>query len=332
MPKNIVVFSDGTGQEGGKGHPTNIYKTFRMLENRTPGQITFYDRGLGSGWRKFSGKAFGMGISKNIKQCYSFIFDHYEAGDQIFLFGFSRGAATVRSLSGFIHMFGLLPKSRPELIDLAWKTYRIGNKDKREKKAAEFVRTHPNMWVRVHFLGVYDTVAALGVPYKFMSKVLDRMPFFHHKFHDLDLSECVENAYQALAIDDERKTFHPMVWNPKKLERQHVDQVWFAGAHTDVGGGYEEHQLSDIPLNWMMSKARGSGIHIYPSHDVETTPSELGEIHDPFEGLVPWRREQRTWDSTRHDTPRVHVSVVNRNQGTDYQPWILKLKHEVVKD
>lgn len=124
MLKNIVIFSDGTGQEGGKGANSNIYKLFNMVEDRTSQQISFYDRGLGTGWRKVSGSIGGAGISQNIKECYEFIFENYEAGDQIFLFGFSRGAATVRSLSSFIHYFGIMPKSRPELIDEAYDIYK----------------------------------------------------------------------------------------------------------------------------------------------------------------------------------------------------------------
>ena len=108
MGKNIVVFSDGTGQEGGKGTNTNVYKLFNMVLDRSPEQIAFYDRGLGTGWRKITGNAAGRGISKNIRECYEFIFENYAAGDQIYLFGFSRGATTVRSLSGFIHLFGIL--------------------------------------------------------------------------------------------------------------------------------------------------------------------------------------------------------------------------------
>jgi uncharacterized protein (DUF2235 family) len=134
MSKNIVVFSDGTGQEGGEGRNTNIYKIFNMVEDRTKRQITFYDRGLGTGWRKFSGNVAGAGISKNIKECYQFIFENFEADDQVYLFGFSRGAATVRSLSGFIHEFGVIPKSRPELIDKAWKIYKTGDEEKRKIK------------------------------------------------------------------------------------------------------------------------------------------------------------------------------------------------------
>ena len=105
MGKNIVVFSDGTGQEGGVGHNTNVYKTFNMILDRSPEQVSFYDRGLGTGFRKLTGNALGRGFSKNVRQCYEFIFENYRQGDEIFLFGFSRGAATVRSLTGLIHLF-----------------------------------------------------------------------------------------------------------------------------------------------------------------------------------------------------------------------------------
>ena len=129
MSKNIIVLSDGTGQDGGRGHDSNIYKLFRMLEDRSPKQIVFYDQGLGTDWRKVSGSAFGAGFSKNILQCYRFIYDNYETGDKIFLFGFSRGAATVRSLANFIHYFGILPKARPELIKRAWKIYKAARQN-----------------------------------------------------------------------------------------------------------------------------------------------------------------------------------------------------------
>ena len=336
MSKNIVIFSDGTGQEGGEGNPTNIYKIFRMLENRTPDQISFYDRGLGTGWRKFGGNAFGTGISKNIKECYEFIFDNFESGDQIFLFGFSRGAATVRSLSGFIHMFGMLPKSRPELIDKAWKIYKENDKKVQKTKASTLLSKHHNMWVRIKFIGVFDTVAALGVPNKFMSRVIDLAPWMKHKFHDFKLSECVENAYQALSIDDERKTFHPIIWNPELKEHQKMEQVWFAGAHTDVGGGYAEQQLSDISLEWMLGKAQPSGLRIYTKHSVKVNPDVDGTMHDPFDGAMPWRRLERSWDSKTYGDPQVHESVTRRSHGTDnqsdtqYSPWIFSMNYKVV--
>ncbi|MCL4280413.1 MAG: DUF2235 domain-containing protein, partial [Ignavibacteriaceae bacterium] len=244
MPKNIIVLSDGTGQEGGEGNNTNVYKLFNLLEDRTDNQITFYDRGLGTGFRKITGNISGMGISQNIYECYQFIFDNYKAQDNIFLFGFSRGATTVRSLSAFIHLFGILPKSRPELIKKAYKIYKIEDSVERKKTADDFVAKHHNQWTKIKFLGVWDTVDALGLPIKSLSTLVDWFPFFRHKYHNLTLSESVEHARQALAIDDERLTFHPKIWDKEIKSYQTMKQVWFSGMHTDVGGGYKEQDLS----------------------------------------------------------------------------------------
>ena len=107
------------------------------------------------------------------------------------------------------------------------------------------------MWCKIRFLGVWDTVAALGVPIKSIDVVIDRIPGLKHRHHDLRLSQSVENAYHALAIDDERKTFHPTLWDPETKKGQTIKQVWFCGMHTDVGGGYAEPELSDIALDWV---------------------------------------------------------------------------------
>ena len=143
------------------------------------------------------------GFSKNVIQCYEFIFQNFDEGDKIFLFGFSRGAATVRSLTGFIHLFGILPRSRGKLIDKAWNIYKITNKKKREAEAEHFVKVNHTMWANVQFLGVWDTVAALGLPSTKIDKVLNWL--IPHGFHDFSLSECVKYACHALAIDDARK-------------------------------------------------------------------------------------------------------------------------------
>ena len=338
MPKNIVVFSDGTGQEGGKTPNSNVYKLFNMLENRTDRQVTFYDRGLGTGWRKLGGNLFGAGISHNIKECYRFIFDNYQAGDRIFLFGFSRGATTVRSLSAFIHLFGILPKSRPELIDEAWSIYKTGRlmegrRDRRKEKADAFIRRHNTMWTRICFLGVWDTVAALGIPSQWWSAVLDKIPFCRHRFHDLRLSPSVETAVHALALDDERKTFHPTLWDPEIESYQRMKQVWFCGAHTDVGGGYAEQSLSDIPLAWMVQQAAPCGLHIYPQHQVQIAPDIEGILHDSREGIPGryFRREVRTWPVSTHGRPVIHASVRERRANSantvepPYSSWIFDL-------
>jgi uncharacterized protein (DUF2235 family) len=337
MPKNIVIFSDGTGQEGGIGANTNIYKLFNMVEDRTLNQISFYDRGLGTGWRKLSGNICGAGISKNILECYTFIFDNYEAGDQIYLFGFSRGAATVRSLSSFIHYFGIMPKSRPELIAKAYKIYKSKGESNRKVKAKKFISTHHTMWTRIKFLGCYDTVAALGLPIKPLSVLITKIPMFRYAFHNFKLSETVENAYQALAIDDERETFHPILWDTDVLPYQTIKQVWFCGMHTDVGGGYDEQALSDIPLVWLKDMAVNHGLLIYPANSVSIHGDVNGYMHNSrgkgWTKLYP--KKQRFWDSNRTDKPIVHKSVLLRNKSVNnkddspYKPWILELEYEV---
>ncbi len=336
MSKNIVVFSDGTGQEGGKGANTNIYKLFNMIEDRTSKQISFYDPGLGSGWRKVSGNVGGAGISKNIKQCYSFIYEHYEAGDQIFLFGFSRGAATVRSLSSFIDYFGMLPRSRPELVDEAYKIYKIRDKDKRKREAEQFVSRHHTMWTKIKFLGCFDTVAALGVPFKPASVFIDYVPGLKHRFHDLRLSKSVQNAYQALAIDDERLTFHPKLWDVSDNPEQSIKQVWFCGMHTDVGGGYDIQELSDIPLEWMRDMATDHGLLIYENHGIKINGDVNGHMHNSRGSFLTgiYRKKQRSWPSDRTDKPIVHESVLNRRNNVHnddtptYKPWILELNYD----
>ena len=337
MSKNIVVLSDGTGQEGGKGENTNVYKLFNMIEDRTDQQVAFYDPGLGTRGAKLLGMASGFGVSQNIKDCYSFIFDHYEAGDRIYLLGFSRGAATVRSLSSFIHYFGILPKSRPDLVKEAWNIYRISGDKRRKREADRFISRHHTMWARINFMGCYDTVAALGVPFKKISVILDQIPFFKHQFHNFTLSKSVENAYQALAIDDERKTFHPVLWNTKSQDYQSIKQVWFCGAHTDVGGGYREKGLSDIALVWLTGKAVDHGLRIYSQHKVSISENSNDKLHDPMDSVWTrlYRRQRRRWPSERDDKPIVHESVIERKrqsengEGPTYDPWILNLDYEV---
>jgi uncharacterized protein (DUF2235 family) len=338
MSKNIVIFSDGTRQEGGEGNPTNVYQMFRMMENRTPRQVVFYDAGVGTGWQKVTGSVGGMGISRNIQEGYRFIFDHYESGDQIYLLGFSRGAATVRSLSAFIHHFGILPKSRPELIGRAWRIYRQRDREKFKSNAKDFVRRYPPMWTRIRVLGCYDTVAALGLSSPWASALLDGIPLFRHKFHDFTLSESVEHAFHALAIDEERKAFLPVMWDAAVDESyQTLRQVWFSGMHSDVGGGYAERGLSDIALVWLMRQAVAEGLRIHTEHQVEISEDHEQVAHDSRgQGMAKFfPRQVRAWDQSRSDRPIVHESVQLRAEsqslpaGEQYRPWILDVDHEV---
>jgi uncharacterized protein (DUF2235 family) len=336
MPKNIVVFSDGTGQEGGRRFNTNVYKLYNMVEDRTGEQIAFYDHGVGTGLRLLSGMVSGRGFSRNVHDCYRFVFENFRAGDRLFLIGFSRGAATVRSLSYFIHLFGILPHSRPELIPRAWSIYRIRDSRRREQKARNFIRRHHTMWSRVHFLGCYDTVAALGLPSQIGSVLLDRVPGMRHRFHRYTLSPSVTHAYHALAIDDMRSTFHPLLWDAEVEDYQTVRQVWFAGMHTDVGGGYRKQRLSDIPLVWLTDMAVRHGLRIWPEHRVRIREDADGSMHDSrgtrFTRL--YRKAQRSWDAATQGAPLVHASVLARsktvhNRPGEYQPWVLQGEYAV---
>lgn len=345
MPKNIVILSDGTGGDGGRNPDSNVYKLFKMLESRTDRQIVFYDRGVGAtpdwsrgflldmiGWglSRFR-QLFARGFSRNVLDCYRFIFENYSPGDQVFLFGFSRGAATIRSLSAFIHLFGVLPRSRPELIGRAFTIYKLSDKCKRERESRDFWHRHHPMWLRIKFLGAWDTVPALGGPYKRLSAILDRFPFWRHRFHDLELSESVEHARHALAIDEERKAFLPKYWDAKLgFPYQTVKQVWFRGVHSDVGGSYEEQELSDIPLIWMVKEAQQHNLRLYPQHEMCLHPDPDGVMHDSRSGFFGrfFIKKTRFWDYEGRGNPVVHQSVLMRrtstkNSADPYEPWIL---------
>jgi len=337
VSKNIVIFADGTGQEGGRGNNTNVYKLFNMVTERTEDQIVFYDRGLGTGWRKVTGNMFGAGMDKNIIECYTFIFENYKAGDKIYLIGFSRGAATVRSLSSFIHYFGILPQSRPELIDEAYTIYEIKNEKRREKKAKQFINRNHTLWTHIEFIGVWDTVAALGVPVKSVDVTLEKIPFMRHYYHNFKLSPSVKYAYQALAIDDYRDTFHPIIWGQNKESYQEIEQVWFVGSHTDIGGGYREQEVSDIPLQWLITRAIKRGLLIYPSNRVSLHPDVNGKMHDSRKDFPMnlYKKKRRKWNTNTHGKLLIHESVLERVfdvKGRPYKPWVLKEDYSVVSN
>ncbi len=365
MAKNIIVLSDGTGQEGGRGHDSNVYKLMRMLEDRTERQMVFYDQGIGTDGRAVSGNIAGLGFSENILQCYQFIYENYNAGDKIYLFGFSRGAATVRSLANFIHYFGILPKSRPELIQEAYDIYKMGRAESTREpeetsnipllagasqianavsetisrgetlneKANQFVHAHPNQWASIEFLGVWDTVPALGLPAAVIDTFVNYIPSWKHRYHDFRLHPSVKNAYHALSIDDDRKWFQPTIWDSFNENYQKVEQVWFSGAHTDVGGGFHEAGLSDITLEWMVQKAVAHGVKLYMRSirywNFCIAPDATDEIHLPREGAGRvYPQLQRTWSAHAQETfgaPTIHQSVLDRAERVPgYEPWILK--------
>ncbi|MEA2156849.1 MAG: hypothetical protein QOE11_2989, partial [Solirubrobacteraceae bacterium] len=256
-PKRLVVCCDGTWNtpdelRDGASAPTNVSKIALGLarEDAAGGvQRLFYQRGVGT--RRFEhlrGGAIGFGLSRNVRDCYRFIVENYEPGDELYFFGFSRGAYTARSTAGFVRNAGILRPEHRDRVDEAYALYR--SRDSKTKpsgiESEIFRRMYSHEETKIEFVGVWDTVGALGIPIGGL-----RLPFVQHLwgFHDTKLSTYVRAAYQALALDEHRSIFKPTTWTRQpESGDQILEQVWFAGVHSDVGGGYQDPALAEIPL------------------------------------------------------------------------------------
>ena len=269
--KRLIICCDGTWQKpnaragapNDDPEPTNVLKVVRGVRPKGTGmaQVVYYDAGVGTGgwFDRLAGGAFGKGISLNIQQAYRFIANNYENGDELFLFGFSRGAYTVRSLAGLIGSVGLLHKEHLQRLGDAYALYRLRPA---RRKMSEFherigdLDPQPRQSVPIKFIGVWDTVGALGAP----TPLLGRMTKRWISFHDTQLGPDVEHAYQALAVDERRRPFQPDLWTGKPTGNQTIEQVWFCGVHTNVGGGYSNSGLSNITLDWIAGEAERHGL------------------------------------------------------------------------
>ncbi|TAH35503.1 MAG: DUF2235 domain-containing protein [Planctomycetota bacterium] len=267
--KRLVICLDGTWNRADQEYegvpcPTNVVQmAFRAAKrDGDVSQIVYYDQGVGTGnlLDRISGGAFGEGLESNIHDAYRFLVANYEPNDQLFLFGFSRGAFTARSLAGMIRKCGILRRSSVRHYRPAVGLYRSAQRPD-DPDPQQFRREHSVCGgdpIDIHFVGVWDTVGALGIPMRGLRWLTRR----DYQFHDTELSKSVKNAYHALAIDEHRAPFRPTLWAYVPKEGQTVEQVWFCGAHSDVGGGYREPGLSNIALTWMMEKAQAAGLSI----------------------------------------------------------------------
>ena len=253
-----------------------------------------------------------------MRHCYQFLVDRYEPGDELFFFGFSRGAFTARSLAGLVRNSGILRREHRDKVKDAYDLYRSRKPDDEPSaqaaKAFRDAYSHPD--ADITFVGVWDTVGALGIP----SGVL-QPPLLNKRwsFHDTTLSRKVKNAYHAISIDERRRPFAPTLWVQKPNEEppadQTVAQVWFAGVHSDVGGGYDDPSLSEIPLRWIAARAQECGLVLKPGHlvvrpvpieagrrrnGIELAPDPCGRKHDSmsffYKLLRPLDRELRCVD------------------------------------
>jgi len=295
MPTRLVLYCDGTwngaDQEDDKGEPcvTNVLKMACRTKKRADDdkfhQIVYYDQGVGTGntFDRVTGGAFGEGLEANIHDAYRFLIANYEPGDWIYLIGFSRGAFTARSIAGMIRRCGILRREKVRMYKKAKETYRSAidaqapvGIEFREKNAVEIDTP-------IHCIAVWDTVGALGIPLRGLRGITQR----DFQFHDTKLSTAVSFAYHALAVDEHRGPFEPALWETPPAGGQTVKQAWFAGAHSDVGGGYMEPQLSDIALDWMMDCAAEAKLEIDPAviEALPTDPDHRAKPHNSKNGL-----------------------------------------------
>src|SRR3954471_634696 len=304
--KNIIILCDGTGNEISENisNVLKLYRCLRKTDKTEPRQMVFYDPGVGTlarpnPWRKLAqdftailGLATGYGLDDKVLQSYLFLVHNYRPGDQIFLFGFSRGAYTVRVLAGLIHKVGLLSPEQANLAGSGLTAYKQFSSDgqqglgidlksftdqadaggpiaaSKDDQATQFARITSTTWPLVRFVGVWDTVASVIVPRP------DRLywPSLEELAYSLQ-NPSVQTFRQAISIDERRCMFRLKKWddpqvykhnrfNDAHAEPQDILQVWFAGVHADIGGGYPEKEsgLSKFPLLWMMDEAEQAGL------------------------------------------------------------------------
>ena len=378
--KNIIVCSDGTGNSDIKGRGTNVFKLYEAVNlhdheanSALPRQVAFYDDGVGTEdkWlRKVIGGAIGLGLSANVKRLYADIVRVHDCGsdsdpaDKLFLFGFSRGAHTVRTLGGLIATCGLLDRTKfkseqalQEKVEQAYALYRgkfralipalfrprITQEDIEAFKRENCFCAHSTQSkdLEIEFIGVWDTVDAVGFPMPGIATFWNKF-IWQFKFSDTRLSKIVQCARHALSMDDERLTFHPTLWNESDEDKQRtpprIEQVWFSGVHTNVGGGYPKQGMSLVTLNWMMAEAEKRGLRFIPEDRIAYR--ERRNVHDKLydsrAGHAAFYRYQprdiAALCRVNSTEPKINLSVLERiAQGTlGYAPVNLPNHAKVV--
>src|SRR5436309_9908389 len=335
MPKNIAICCDGTGEEFGDNN-SNVVKIYSLLENSAR-QVTYYHPGLGTMgsrfaptklgrfWSKLKGLAFGAGLMDNVSDAYVFLMNEYEDGDAVYLFGFSRGAYTVRALAAFLHMFGLMRKGNDSLVPYAIRRFRTRVRNKHTFELDNNFKKTFSRECRPHFLGVWDTVSSVGWIYDPF-----HMPYTAHN-PDIVIGR------HAVSIDERRCQFRQNLWT--SAPGQDSKQLWFAGTHCDVGGslGSANSGLSDITLRWMLDEAMNTGLLAGPL--LKTADDPCSPIHESLTGAW-WLLEflpKRYWDMSctppqvrwriplgsrrwMADGSMLHRSVEERMKNSGYHP------------
>ena len=378
-PRRYVLFADGTGNSFST-RESNVWRLYEALDRTKPDQVAYYIKGVGtSGWRPFAALdgATGIGVPSNVRKLYRFLCWNWQPGDGIYVFGFSRGAFTARTLVGLIASQGLVPA----VIDgnpvthaemernamSAWRAYRartvpwykslptiplmrlvrdialgafhtILRHRPYNKVRAAMDDTRQN--VRINFLGLFDTVEAFGVPVEELRTAID-WAIWPISFRNRLLTDKVDRARHALALDDERTSFHPIRFDhPEHTDETtapRIKEVWFAGVHSDVGGGYPDGTLSYVPLAWMAGEIEHE-LRFQPGRidHFKDYQSAIGPIHDSRSGAsVMYRYDPRPIGENKQTdggAPIVHLGVVERMlHGCDnYAPVMLPASAKVL--
>jgi hypothetical protein len=326
--RKLIVCSDGTWNtpdqlDQGVPAPTNVARISNaIVKNQV--QKVYYHPGVGTGnswWDKAIGGGTGTGLTRNILSAYEWLCRNYQQGDDIYLFGFSRGAYTVRSLSGFIARCGLLKAEKLSTPEL-WKGIELLYGDGyRERKDIASLRARigdvnfcnpAGMVIPTRFIGVWDTVGSLGIPDDLgILNLLDNPK--DHTFHNTSLGASVTAARHALAMDENRGAFQPTLWTNVEPDRN-LKQVWFPGAHSDVGGGYRECGLADGALKWMIDEARETGLAFDEGICRQIKPNYQDTMHDPCTGLFALMPTQPRSIPSLKDSARFHLSALERHR------------------
>lgn len=315
--KRIVICADGTWNSArstafGGSQTTNVWLIYQLVKpfatDRTP-QLAYYHPGVGTGGfiDRVVGGAFGVGLGLDIRQCYRFLVDHYHPGDYVYLFGFSRGAYTVRSLAGLIRNCGVINPEKLEAgenidgaVHDAFELYRKRGDATapNAQLSVDFRVKHSHPDFRITCIGVWDTVGSLGIPVGMLGHLTSHLV----GFHDVTLSSRVDRAYQAVAIDERRRPFVPTLWlqQPDAREQgQRIEQRWFTGVHSDVGGGYPwpDRGLATLALRWMVNRVTTSCKLELDAAPLDGAPPSRIALHD---SLTLWYRlwapDERTID------------------------------------
>jgi uncharacterized protein (DUF2235 family) len=398
MAKNVILLSDGTGNAASKIWRTNVWRFFQALDLTNSSQVAAYDDGVGTSAFKplaILGGAFGWGLKRNVLDLYKFLCRNYEDGCQIYGLGFSRGAFTIRVLMGLVANQGVVKyESESDLhrrAKAAYRAYRreryhsvfrieylfrwprdvaiaVKNRLRGHKPHEKKDNIHPKT---ISLVGVWDTVAAYGLPIEEMTHGVSKW-LWPLELPDRTLSSRVERARHAVALDDERTTFHPVLWTEEGedpvaagsdgkrfIRDERISQVWFSGVHSNVGGGYPDDSLACVPLYWMMKEAQRCGVRFksMPGDDPED-PDALrqilsardkdGRIYDSRQGLGGYYRygprkmaqicdmrfSRGKDDAVRIAVPKIHESAFARNLdgAHSYAPIGLPARYAVVSD